>query len=548
MKKQLLTVLCMTFALLSHAQPKWIKNTQKSLLTLYALQTNGDTLSSKAFFANEKGSVFSVLQPIRNATKAWVTDQRGKTFPVTLISGFNTTYNVVRLKVETGNKNTPSLSIGLIPPTQDVNVYLVPLGTKDRITQIERAAEWNYYTLESKVNSDIAGSPLLNETGDVVGIVQNPITIPNAPNYALDIRLALALKNTVMDANNADLRLCAIPKELPEEEKQAKSFLYLVQGDKHMRMSYANNFITAFPKSPFGYIYKAELEAEYTEHINAQETYRNGLASTLDHADEILFSRAQTIYQNTIEGKKLPELWTLDEALKDVQNAYSLNNLPLYTLLEAKLLFAKQNYENAYTKFISLTQTNLRTPDLFLYAAQCKENMNVPKEEILALNDSAVSCFSRPYTYDAANYLWYRSQTLKDLGRYRDAIADLNDYEHLMNGRLTDVFYFEREQMEQKTRMYAQALNDIQKSIELNPSERLYYAEQAVLHYRTNQLDEAITSCEKAIQLDDQFADAYRIYGVCLLQKGDKEGARAQLKKAIELGDEMAQGVIDRMQ
>ena len=134
------------------------------------------------------------------------------------------------------------------------------------------------------------------------------------------------------------------------------------------------------------------------------------------------------------------------------------------------------------------------------------------------------------------------------MNRYRDAIADLGDYEHLLTGKLTDVFYYEREQLELKSRMYAQALNDIGKAIALNPTEPLYYAEQAVLQYRTRQTEEAMVSCQKAIELDNAFPDAYRLYGICLREKGDLEGARKQLKKAAELGDKMAQDLLSEMQ
>ena len=108
-------------------------------------------------------------------------------------------------------------------------------------------------------------------------------------------------------------------------------------------------------------------------------------------------------------------------------------------------------------------------------------------------------------------------------------------------------FYYGREQLEVKCRMYPQALSDIEKTINLAPKEALYYAEAAALNYRLGQIDDAIEYAKRAIVIDEQFADAYRIIGVCYNQKGNKAEARKYLQKAIDLGDTLASGIIDKM-
>lgn len=548
MKRYTLLVTALLLCGLSMGQPKWTKNVQKSLRTLYALQQEGDTLRSQAFYIDAQGTLVAPLSIIRNARKAWCEDTKGGSYPISRICGFNSTYNVVKLQAETGKKKSIPLPLSQRACTKGQTVYLMPSGTSDQITQIEKAGNYNYYTLESKADPQLTGTPVMDENGTVSGILQTPITIPNAPNYVLDIRFLEAMSISAMDANHSDLQHCSIPKQLPADETQAKSFLFLCQADVATRTVYANNYILAFPKDPFGYIYRAELEAQNEAYDKAKSTYEEGMKAVTEGSDELLYSRSVTIYQHTLAKKNLPTEWTLQKALEDVRQASLRNPLPLYTLQEARLLFATKDYGEACHKFLLLTQTNLRTPDLFLYAAQCKENMGSEKADILALNDSAMSFFTKPYTREAANYLWVRSQTLKGMNRYRDAIADLGDYEHLLTGKLTDVFYYEREQLELKSRMYAQALNDIGKAIALNPTEPLYYAEQAVLQYRTRQTEEAMVSCQKAIELDNAFPDAYRLYGICLREKGDLEGARKQLKKAAELGDKMAQDLLSEMQ
>ena len=116
-----------------------------------------------------------------------------------------------------------------------------------------------------------------------------------------------------------------------------------------------------------------------------------------------------------------------------------------------------------------------------------------------------------------------------------------------MGGQLTSNFYYEREQMEIKCRMYPAALNDIERAIKISPNEPVLYAELAALNYRVNQPDDAIIAAQQAIKLDETFPDPYRIIGVCLNQQGKTAEAKKHLQKAVELGDTIAQGILDKI-
>ena len=135
------------------------------------------------------------------------------------------------------------------------------------------------------------------------------------------------------------------------------------------------------------------------------------------------------------------------------------------------------------------------------------------------------------------------------MGRLREAISDLNDYEHLMPaGQLTAQFYYRRSQLEAQVRMLGPAVNDIQQAIKLAPDEPLFHAESAVLLFRLNDLDGAIQSCQRAIQLAPEFPDAHRLLGICLREKGQTAQARASLQRAAELGDTLAPGILEKIE
>ena len=114
-----------------------------------------------------------------------------------------------------------------------------------------------------------------------------------------------------------------------------------------------------------------------------------------------------------------------------------------------------------------------------------------------------------------------------------------------MNNQVSPVFYYERSQIEVNARMLQQALEDINKAIELAPREPLYHVERGAIAVRANMFDECIQSCQTALQLNPNIIDAYRILGYAQLQKGDKESARQNLQKAIDMGDEAAKMLLN---
>ncbi len=547
MKRLTFIILCTLGSALAVAQPSWTSNARKGILTLYATQQTGDTISSAAFFVDANGTIIAPFKTIQRALAAWAEDEKGTRFDVLRIAGFNSTYDVAKLQVNTNKKKVSPLAVSTTRFAEGSTVYLMPQGVADKVEKVEKAGDYDYYTLTTRADAELKGHPLMNERGEVVAVLQTPVLTARAPFYALDIRLASDLSIGAMDVNNTELQQCSILKQLPSDEGQAKSFMYLCRGDIETQTTYADEFIAAYPQSASGYVHKAECLAEAGDYNGAKSAYEQAIKAKVKELDEVYYSRACVAYNVIVSEGQVPSGWTLESALDDVRKAYEINQLPLYTMQEARILYAMKDYEAAAEKFTLLTQTNMRSADLFIYVAQCKESMGADKEELLALNDSAVACFTKPYSLEAANYLWMRAGMLSDLGRYREAIIDLDDYEHLMSGRLTDQFYYEREQMEAQVRMYAQAINDIQKAIQLNSREPLYYAEQAVLLYRVKDIDEAILSCRKAIELDSSFPDAHRLLGICLRDKGNTAEARTELQRAVDLGDTLAQGVLDKL-
>ena len=71
--------------------------------------------------------------------------------------------------------------------------------------------------------------------------------------------------------------------------------------------------------------------------------------------------------------------------------------------------------------------------------------------------------------------------------------------------------------------MYQQAINDINKAVEMTPEDIAMWVEKGSVHLRVGQHNEAIEALEKAISLDPKAAAAYRMLGYCQIQLKKKK-------------------------
>ena len=559
-KKNLIFFLTILTFLSANAgkNPKWMKKVRQAQVSVIAYDDKGEMHESQGVFVDEKGSVITEFDVMKGATKATIIDIAGKEHEVASICGANSMYNMVKLQLQLEPKEKIFfLEQANVEAKENDIVYILPNvradksvpASLDTIKQSNKFKEqYNYYTLTHLANERQSYSPVLNEEGLLLGLVQQPAT-DGKNSFVIDSHFGADMKITAIDAGNADLKAINIHKDLPKKEEDASSFIFLMgTQDTVTYLSYVDEFIKQFPQSSQGYIMKAEMLVDKGDYENAEKTYNEALTQDSIKKDEIHFSWSKKIYNLNINPSyQTYNDWNMEMALREADSAYSVNPLPLYQNQQGSCLYALKRYGEAYEKYYAVTKTNLRSPEQFIYAAQCKQMSQAPIEEVLALQDSAVNCFTKPYPPSAANILLIRGTTLGQAGKNREAVADYNEYEHLMGGQLTSKFYYEREQMEIKCRMYPAALNDIERAIKLSPNEPVLYAELAALNYRVNQTDDAIVAAQQAIKLDENFPDAYRIIGVCLNQQGKTAEAKKYLQRAVELGDPLAKGILEKI-
>ena len=551
--KKISMISCLLFAALStFAQPGWVKNASRSVFTLKTFAADGSLIaSSNGFFTGANGEAVSNFTPFKGAARAVVIDAQGKEFRVAGIMGANDMYDVVKFRVN-GNKTQPLAISSSVAPVGSM-AYLLPYHEVKAVKSgpVRKAetfqGDYPYYTVALSMGENQVSCPLLDESGQVIGMMQQPAVLGDSLSYAVSARFVDSLKITGLNYFDETFKLTQVKKLMPADIKEANLVLYFAgsQSDSAEYVSLIQDFIQQFPNASDGYIYRAQQETAGGDFAAAERDMEQALKFA-DPKDDAHFNYARIIYNKEIYQSAQPYAgWSLDKALQQIQSAISIKSLPTYRQLEGDIRFAKQQYDEAYEIYNSLLSTNLRSAELFFAAARCKE-MQKDTTAMLALMDSTINMFSRPYLKDVAPYLWARAEARRNAGRYRDAINDMNEYETLMTATVNDNFYYIRHQVEIQGRLYQQALNDINRAIQMNPNEVLYYAEKASLEIRVGLYDQAISTAQECIAIDAENSDGYLFLGLAQCLKGQKADGIKNLQKAKELGDSQADALIEK--
>lgn len=534
------------------AQPSWVKKASKSVFTLKTFDAEGTLLgSANGFFTSEQGDALSSFAPFRGAVRGVVIDASGKEYPVACMLGANETYDVAKFRVDV--KKAQPLTIAPQKQPQGVMAWLLPYREvkkvpEGQIRQVETIAdEYGYYTLAMSMPESAVSAPLLNEAGEVIGLMQRPFDANDSLCYAVSARFADSLKMTGLSINDPALRATHIKKALPADEAQALLTLYVGSStlDSLGYVELVEDFVKQFPNSQEGYVYRAQLAANANDYAGADADLAQAL-KVGSKPDEVHFSYSRMVYQKVLYRKEPAyEPWTLDKAMNEALEAYAINPLPAYRQQQAYILYAQQKYDDASAIYEQLFSTPLRSAELFYEASRCRE-MACDTLGQLALLDSVVATFSKPYLKEAAPYILVRAQLRQQMGKYRDAVNDYNDYEQLMKTQVNDNFYYVRHQAEVGGRLFQQALNDLNTAITMNPQYELYYAEKASLELRVGLYDDVIATANQCIALAPAYSDGYLFLGLAQCMKGQKVEGAKNLQKARELGDEQAEALIEK--
>lgn len=552
--KRILIVCCLLIVVDSlSAQPGWVKKAAKSVFTLKTFTDDGSLIaSSNGFFVGSNGEAVSNYSPFKGASRAIIIDAQGKEMDVVSIIGANDMYDVVKFRV---NGKTQPVIVSASTASVGSMSWLLPYRELKQIPSgVIRKAEmfqddYAYYTVAMTMSQNTVSCPLINESGEVIAMMQQPAVDKDTLSYAISARFVDSLNISGFGMNEASLKLTRIKKELPNELKEAVLALFLAgsQADSAEYVVLVNDFIQKFPQAPDGFVRRAQLAVNRGDFASAEKDMEAAL-KIAEKKEEIHFSYAHMIYNKEIFQSALPYAnWSLDKALSEIHAANALNPQNSYRQLEAHILYAQQKYDEAYAIYDELSKNGMHNAEIFYAAAKCKEMLK-DTTAMLALMDSTMNTFSKPYLKEAAPYLLARAEARRSAGKYRDAVNDMNDYEGLMKACIDDNFYYLRHQVEIEGRLYQQALNDINRAIQISPKENLYYAEKASLEVRVGLYDQAMETAQELIGIDPNESDGYMFLGLAQCLKGYKKDGISNLQKSKDMGNIQAEELIKKYQ
>ena len=539
--------------------PKGINKIQKAVISVNTYDSKGELLKSgTGFYVGADGEAIADYSLFKNAHKATVIDMAGKQADVDCILGADDTYSVVRFRVKT--KGNAVLSPVADAQADLTDVFVVPFSKEKikncRNTTIESHTQlkekYAYYTLTDDLGEEFTGCPLFNAKGELIGIIQPSL---KEKGYALDIRFREELTIKAISTNSVNMALNSIniPKGVPESVEEALVYTYFKSrsAGNEEYLDIMNRFIAAYPDNAEGYLRRCTPYIDLCEFDKADADLTKYLSLAKDKAAGY-YNAAQTIY-NKLTYQKEPayDKWTYDLAISHIDKSLELYKDDKVKTVDAKVLKAqilsgKTDYDGAikiYEDLASVPET--ATPGVYYAMSLASEMRGDSAMAVIALMDSAINKFGEPLPGEAANYVLRRGRLYAQIDKNRAAVQDYNQYCYLVNSKVSDVFYYDRSQIELKGRLFQQAYDDINTAISMNPKP-LYYIEKAAMCLRFGYNDESIEACNVVLRANDKDTDALRILGFAQIQAGKKEEGKANLQKAIDLGDENAKEILEK--
>lgn len=544
------------------AQTAVVKKSSQAVFSLNTFSSDGTLIgTSHGIFVSNDGYAVSRWKPFVGASKAVVVDAQGKKYEVDALISANDLYDVCKFHVA---GSTPSAPVAKNTIPEKSNLWLScysvkqPRLLRSTVRKVESFSvtgsgesntSYPFYILDIQTPENIDCCPLLDDAGNAVALIQ-PLNDKTGTANAVSVRFVSDMQSVMLGQGANTLALSAIPPLMPSDYNDAQIALVLAgqQRSPEYYASVVESFIRSFPQKSDGYETRARLKLASGDVAGADADMAKAVTLSGNKAETHL-AYSNLILQKELYMKDTPyPAWNIEKALLEAQEAYKLSPQPIYRQQEGKILFAKGDYKAAKEIYLSLQSTSLAGPETMYAATQCSQALGEPLADVIALMDSTIAVCPHPLTFQSAPYVFQRGAIYQQNGEYRKAVADYNEYERLMVGNyITPDFYYNRFVCERDSRLYQQALDDINKAIGLRPSEPLYLCELGSLQLRLKRYDDAISSANKALILNRSIPDAYAILGAAQCYKGKKHEGVLNLEQAKSLGYEMADELIKKL-
>lgn len=563
MKRLVLISILFVFTLNTLAQtPKWVEKAKRSVFSIMSYDADGKIKgTSNGFFISETGVALTDYSVLKDANKAVVFTAEGKELEVEMILGANEIYDIVKLQIDTKGKKQPFLKISSQKAVKDDNAYILPYSTQKSAqclstvvtdtTTIEKG--YRYYTLGASVTEKMVSCPVMNKNGEVIALSQKSTNQTAETSYAVDVNFANSLRIQPLSLNDQSLNKINIKKALPDNEDEATVYMMMALSllDEVSNEEMVNRFINKFPESSDGYLRRANRNvSKVASEPNLVAQIESDLNKAIQYAkkkDLVLSSVADIIiFYNSQNIEEKHPAFSLDNAIKYIDEAIKINDNTFYRRKKADIFIYEKKYNEALDIYKAINSSSEVMPETLLIEANISSQLGKPDEEILALLDSCIARCTTPVLQKDAEFYWARAVHLMKMNKPRQAVKDYDTFFNAMNGKVSDLFYYTREQALVKAKYYQRAIEDISKAIEMSPNETLYKVELAVVNLKIGKYDDALAILTKIVEKDPKYGEGFRLIGLCYVQKKDMKKACENFHKAKALGDANTDSLIEK--
>jgi tetratricopeptide (TPR) repeat protein len=543
------------------AVPKWGSKAMKSIVEVLTYDKDGNLKSQgTGFYISSDGVALADYALFKDAYSAVVVDVNGEKNDVKWILGADDTYSMVKFKVATAGssskkKESPAAlpmaesaaSEGAMVFTLKYSKEKVKTCATAQISSVKTVADsCLYYTLSYATDDSYLCAPAFNAKGELLGVTQPSM---GSNGYVLGIEFAnrIGIKAITTKLNALALESIHIPKGLPDNDSESLVYLYMNSNsmENEQYLDLLNLFIETWPDNAEGYVRRASPLIDMHKFEEADQDLQTYLRLSQDKA--LAHTKIADIINTKLVYQPEPayEPWTFDVALGHANEAIAAQPDQLeYKMLKGQILMAKKDFRGAIDLYDEILRSPDRSPEIYYVSSLAHEGAGDSISVVIAALDSALAMFPNPMPAEAAQYVLRRGQLYSVAGRYRDAVNDYNQYCFLCNNRVNVSFYYDRAKLEEKARMYQQALDDLTTAIGMSPKVPVLYIEKCALLLKVNELGECVNTAKQLLSFDAQNVDALRIMGYAQTQSGNKAEGKANLQRAAELGDESAKEIL----
>lgn len=169
-------------------KPEEIYRKASSAVVLVVAGDQKSSSQGSGFVINPQGLIVTNDHVLRKYRRIYIKTADGAVYPATVVSR-NTKQDLALVRIQP-RAALPSLKLRTVPPQVGQRVYTIgnPLGMEKSISEgiVSRLEDDGYVQYTAATNPGNSGGPLLNEDGEVIGVVQLSLAkISTGINFAI---------------------------------------------------------------------------------------------------------------------------------------------------------------------------------------------------------------------------------------------------------------------------------------------------------------------------------------------------------------------------